>query len=133
MIKIKGLLKKFDDQVVLKGIDLEVEEGELLVLLGESGSGKSVFLQHLIGLLKPDEGCVEIEGVDITGLTEKELLEMRKHIGYLFQEGALYDFMTVYENVAFPLEEHTELENRSVAKKVRRILDIVGLKEAENK
>lgn len=117
----------------MENISFKIEKGELLVILGESGSGKSVLLQHMIGLLKPDKGQIFINGVDITTLREKELLDLRKNIGYLFQEGALYDFMTVYENVAFPLEEHTHLKDRAIREKVENILKIVGLQEAGNK
>jgi len=108
MIKVRGLYKSYDGNQVLKDFNLEINSGEIFVILGESGSGKSVFLRHLIGLEKPDRGTITIEGTDITQLSERELLGVRKRIGYLFQEGALYDFMTVYENVAFPLKEHTQ-------------------------
>ncbi len=130
MIKIKGLFKQFNGQVVLNNINLEIPTGELLVILGESGSGKSVLLQHLIGIFKPDKGSVEINGADITKFSEKQLLDIRKGIGYLFQEGALYDFMTVYENVAFPLAEHTKLKVYEIDKKVKQILKVVGLEAA---
>jgi len=118
MILVKDLFKQFNDQVVLKDINLEIKEGELLVVLGESGSGKSVLLQHMIGLMKPDRGTIDIDGEDITKLHEKKLLKVREKIGYLFQEGALYDFMTVAENVAFPLFEHTKLKSKDINKKV---------------
>ena len=133
MIKVQSLFKKFNDQVVLNNINLEIKRGELLVILGESGSGKSVFLQHLIGILKPDRGTIEIEGADITKFSEKQLLRIRKNMGYLFQEGALYDFMTVYENVAFPVVEHMDLKPHEIKKKVDDVLNIVGLKEAADK
>src|SRR3989338_6672322 len=134
MIKVKKVSKRFDNgQEVLKDINLQVQAGEILVILGESGSGKSVLLKHLIGIIKPDAGTIEIDGVDITKLREKELLEIRKNIGYLFQEGALYDFMTVYENVAFPLAEHTDLKKDKINKKVNDILKTVGLLEAAAK
>lgn len=130
MIKVKNLFKSFGKQKVLDGINLDVKAGELLVILGESGSGKSVLLQHLIGLLKPDQGQVQINGTDITTLTEDQLLKVRKDIGYLFQEGALYDFMTVYENVAFPLREHTRLKRKEIMDKVMGMLGMVGLQDA---
>ena len=104
-----------------------------MVILGQSGAGKSVFLKHLIGLFKPDTGDVRINSVDITKLSEKELLRVRKNIGYLFQEGALFDFMTVYENLAFPLEEHTDLKQKEIARKVRELLEMVGLEGVEKK
>ncbi len=133
MIKVDKLSKKFGNQVVLNNLSLEVKSGELLVVLGESGSGKSVLLQHLIGLMKPDQGSVKIGGQEITKLTEDELLVARKDIGYLFQEGALYDFMTVFENVGFPLREHTNLKRKEIAVKVKEMLSMVGLQGAEAK
>lgn len=133
MIKVARLFKKFGSQAVLTDVSLEVKAGEILVILGESGSGKSVLLQHLIGLLKPDQGTVEIGGREITKLPERELLKIRKDAGYLFQEGALYDFMTVYENVAFPLKEHTRLGRKEIFAKVKGILKLVGLEGAEAK
>jgi phospholipid/cholesterol/gamma-HCH transport system ATP-binding protein len=133
MIKVKKLSKKFGSQVVLNNLNLEVKAGELLVVLGESGSGKSVLLQHLIGLMKPDQGSVEIDGQEISRLSEDELLKARRNIGYLFQEGALYDFMTVFENVSFPLREHTSLKRKDIAAKVIEMLNMVGLEGAEAK
>jgi len=133
MIEVCGLVKSFGANKVLKNINLRVEDGELLVILGESGSGKSVLLQHLIGLLKPDHGPVNIDGTDITRLSENKLLKVRRNIGYLFQEGALYDFMSVYENVAFPLREHTSLKRAEIRQKVSGILKIVDLEQAADK
>jgi len=133
MIKVRNLNKSYDGQAVLKGINLDVADGEILVVLGESGSGKSVLLKHLIGIIKPDRGTIEIDGMDITRLSERRLLKVRKNIGYLFQEGALYDFMTVAENVAFPLMEHTSLPEKDIAEKVKQILRDVGLEKAANK
>ena len=133
MIKVKKLFKQFGSQVVLNEISFEIKPGELLVILGESGSGKSVLLQHLIGLMKPDRGVVEIEGRDITKLREGDLLRVRRDMGYLFQDGALYDFMTVYENTAFPLREHTRLKRKDIKAKVLDILNMVDLKGAEGK
>ena len=130
MINVQSLYKQFNGQVVLFDINLQVDEGEILVILGESGSGKSVFLQHLIGLLKPDKGSIFIDGQDITKLPERKLLGLRKEIGYLFQEGALYDFMTVFENVAFPLVEHAQLTREEIEKKVNELLDMIGLQGA---
>lgn len=133
MIEVAHLVKKFNGEKVLEDINLSVAEGELLVILGDSGAGKSVLLQHLIGLLKPDEGTITIDGQEITGFSEPELLQVRKKIGYLFQEGALYDFMNVYENVAFPLEEHTRLPEEEIFEKVKNILDMVGLSGVEER
>lgn len=133
MIRVNALCKKFNDQTVLRDMTIDIQDGEIVAVLGQSGSGKSVFLQHLIGLLKPDTGTVEIDGVDITRLNEKQLLRMRKNMGYLFQEGALYDFMTVRENVAFPLVEHTSLKRAQVAQRVMDMLEMVDLVPAADK
>lgn len=133
MISVSHLYKSFDGQAVLEDIHFEVKKGELLTIFGESGSGKSVLLKHLIGLLKPDRGTIEIEKKDITRMPEKELLALRKNMGYLFQEGALYDFMNVFENIAFPLKEHTDLGEDAIRQKVRGILKVVDLEGVEEK
>lgn len=133
MIRVKKLFKTFGSQAVLQDIDFAIEPGELLVIVGESGSGKSVLLQHLIGLLRPDSGSVMIADQDMSRLSERELLKVRKDMGYLFQGGALYDFMTVFENVAFPLREHTRMKRSAVMVKVKDILHLVGLDGAEGK
>lgn len=133
MIRISNLNKSFNRQQVLRNINLEIKTAEILVVMGESGSGKTVFLQHLDGLIKPDEGKIEIDGRDIVPLPENELLKIRKGIGYLFQEGALFDFMTVFENLAFPLREHTSLTSEEISGKVAKVLSEVGLEGAEDK
>ena len=133
MIRIEHLFKSFSGQVVLDDINLEVNKGEILFILGESGTGKSVLLKHMMGLLKPDRGQIQINGKEITRLSEKELLKMRKSIGYLFQDAALYDFMNVFENIAFPLQEHTEYDQKTIAQKVKSILEMVDLKGVEQK
>lgn len=133
MICIEHLFKSFNGQAVLDDINLQVEKGEIFVILGESGTGKSVLLKHMIGLLRPDRGQIWIDGKEITRLSEKELLEIRKGIGYLFQEGALYDYMTVYENIAFPLCEHTNHDQQTIREKVRKVLEMVDLKGIEKK
>ena len=133
MIRIEHLSKSFNGQVVLDDINLEIGKGELLAVLGESGTGKSVLLKHMTGLLKPDRGQIEVDGKAITQLSEKELLKVRKNIGYLFQEAALYDFMNVFENVAFPLREHTQYDQHTVEQKVKDILAMVDLKGVEQK
>ena len=107
MIKLVDLHKSFGRQKVLDGLDLEIEEGKTTVIIGRSGGGKSVLLKHIIGLLRPDSGQVLIDGTDITKLNDRDLNEIRKKFGMLFQEAALFDSMTVGENVAFPLREHT--------------------------
>lgn len=133
MIRIEHLTKSFNGQVVLDDINLEIAKGEILVVLGESGAGKSVLLKQMIGLLKPDKGRITIDGREITSLSEKELLKVRKDIGYLFQEAALYDFMNVFDNIAFPLREHTADDRATITAKVRKILDIVDLHGVEEK
>lgn len=133
MIKISNLSKAFGKQVVLDNVSLEIERGEIIVIAGESGVGKSVLLKHIMGLLKPDKGTIHIDDEEITSMSEKQLLKIRKIIGYLFQEGALYDFMNVFENIAFPLREHTKLSGKVIAGKVSNILDVVDLKGIERK
>lgn len=133
MIRVEKLSKRFGGQTVLDKVDIDVRAGEIVAVLGESGTGKSVLLKHLIGLLKPDSGRVFIDGKDITVLPERALLPLRKGIGYLFQEGALYDFMNVFENVAFPLREHTRLNGRDIRDKVRRVLASLSLEGVEEK
>src|SRR5689334_2146408 len=108
-IVLNGLSKSFGSQMVLNGVDLEVARGETLAVLGRSGVGKSVLLKLIIGLQRPDAGAVRIEGEDVTRLTPQQLNEVRKKIGFLFQQGALYDSLTVEENVAFPLSRHAKL------------------------
>ena len=133
MIRIEHLFKSFNGQTVLDDISLEIQKGEILVILGESGAGKSVLLKHMIGLLKPDSGQIWIDWEEITQLEEKKLLKIRKEIGYLFQEGALYDFMNVFENIAFPLQEHTDFDTQTIEEKVRNVLKVVGLEGVETK
>lgn len=133
MIQVQHLYKSFNGQSVLEDVSLHVKKGEILVVLGESGSGKSVLLKHLIGLLKPDQGSVSIDSRDITQMPERELLKIRKDIGYLFQEGALYDFMNVFENIAFPLREHTAFDGKTIRAKVQNILKLIGLEGIEQK
>jgi len=133
MIQVEHLSKAFNGQVILDDINLDVHKGEVLVILGESGTGKSVLLKHMMGLIKPDSGKIFIDGDEITGLSEKKLLKIRKNIGYLFQEGALYDFMSVYENIVFPLREHTKNDEQTNQKKVQAVLELVDLKGSENK
>jgi len=133
MIRVEHLSKSFNGQITLDDINLEVNQGEVLVILGESGTGKSVLLKNMMGLLKPDHGAITIDGTEITGLSEKELLKIRKGIGYLFQEGALYDFMNVSENIAFPLREHTQDDERTIRQKISNVLEMVDLKGVETK
>ena len=133
MIKVEGLYKKLGEQPVLEDITFAVKEGEIISVLGLSGAGKTVLLKHLIGLFRPDKGRVVINGIDIDSLSENQLLKVRCDMGYLFQEGALYDFMDVYDNVAFPLREHTKLKPHEVTMRVREVLKLVDLEGAESK
>lgn len=126
-IRIVDLYKSFGAQKVLDGINLEIEEGKITVIIGKSGGGKSVLLKHIIGLLKPDSGEIWVNGNDITKLPEKELNEVRRRFGMLFQEAALFDSMGVFDNVAFPLREHTKLSGREIEDIVEERLKQVGL------
>lgn len=126
-IRIVDLHKSFGNQKVLDGINLEIKHGEITVIIGKSGGGKSVLMKHLIGLIKPDTGEIWIDGVDITKLKEKELNEVRKKFGMLFQEAALFDSMNVLDNVAFPLREHTKLPEKEIIQLAEEKLRNVGL------
>ncbi|HET6513400.1 MAG TPA: ATP-binding cassette domain-containing protein, partial [Candidatus Kapabacteria bacterium] len=106
MIEIRGLEKSFGEQQVLRGIDLVIEDGETLAIIGQSGSGKSVMLKHIIGLLKPDEGEVIVDGVEIAKAKAKQLEEIRSKVGFLFQSAALFDSMNVADNITLGLREH---------------------------
>ena len=127
MIKVVGLRKSFGGQPVLRGIDLEVPDGSITVIIGRSGGGKSVFLKHLLGLLRPDSGRIEVDGVDLAGLGNRALEEVRKRYGVVFQGGALFDSMSCRENVAFPLREKSRLSRTEIAAKVDVALERVGL------
>ena len=130
MIRVRGLSKAFNGHAVLNAVDFDVANGEIVAVLGPSGTGKSVLLLNLIGLMAPDAGEIEIDGVKVNRLPERELLKFRRCIGYLFQDGALYDFMTVEENVAFPLQEHTALKPAEIKDKVRTLLAMVDMADA---
>jgi phospholipid/cholesterol/gamma-HCH transport system ATP-binding protein len=133
MIEIRGLHKSFGTLKVLQGVDLQIPYGKTTVILGRSGVGKSVLLKHIIVLIKPDRGKIWIDGVDITQLGERDLNEMRKRFGMLFQESALFDSLSVGANVAFPLREHTRLSDQDVSKLVAYKLEQVGLPGLEEK
>jgi len=126
-IVIDNLHKKFGDQTVLNGISLQVTRGETVAVLGRSGIGKSVLLKLIIGLQPSDSGSVKIDGQEIAGLDVQQLNEVRKRIGFLFQEAALYDSLTVEENVAFPLSRHTNISAADRKKRVRELLGSVGM------
>ena len=128
MIEINGLYKRFGENEVLRGVDLTITQGETLVIVGKSGCGKSVMLKHIVGLLKPDRGTVKIDGRLVNAMTQKELYEMRKDFGYLFQGGAIFDSLTVAENVALPLvESATKYTEAEISKRVEEKLELVGL------
>jgi len=133
MIKIEDLHKSFDGLKVLQGVSFQVAKGEILALIGRSGYGKSVLLKHISGLIRPDRGHIFIDGSDICHLKGKKLEEIRSRFGFLFQSGALFDSLTVFENIAFPLKEKTDLSDREIREKVLAMLGQVGLIEAENK
>jgi phospholipid/cholesterol/gamma-HCH transport system ATP-binding protein len=128
-IQVKGLRKSFGKQKVLNGIDLEVKKGDTLSVLGQSGTGKSVLLKVLIGLQPPDSGSVCIHQQEINGASREKLNEIRTRIGFLFQNAALYDSMTVEQNVAFPLERHGDLSPAQRRKRVRELLAEVGMEK----
>ena len=127
MIQVTGLRRSFGAQAVLRGLDLEVGSGEILVVIGRSGGGKSVLLKHLIGLLRPDAGHILVDGVDITRLARSALDRIRERYGVVFQGGALFDSMSVYDNVAFPLREKTRLRAADIRQRVEEKLAQVGL------
>lgn len=132
-LEYRDLHKSFGANRVLGGLSLEIHKGETMVVLGASGSGKSVLLKHTIGLLKPDRGEVRVEGVDIVPFSENELQAVREKIAIVFQAGALFDSLTVYENVAYPLHEHRDLPEEAVRARVRDTLGLVGLYGVEEK
>jgi phospholipid/cholesterol/gamma-HCH transport system ATP-binding protein len=126
-IMIDNLHKKFGDHTVLNGITLHVKHGETVAVLGRSGIGKSVLLKLIIGLQSSDSGSVKIDGQEITGLDVQQLNEVRKRIGFLFQQAALYDSLTVEENVGFPLSRHTSISAADRKKRVRELLGSIGM------
>ena len=133
MIEIVDVYKNFEDQEVLKGVNLKIEKGQTLALIGGSGKGKSILLKHIIGLLKPDKGKIFIDQQDISNLRGKKLKRLKERFGFLFQGGALFDSMTVFENVAFPLREKTKLKSSQIQDKVLKELSSVGLEDDGNK
>jgi len=133
MIKIENLHKQFGNLVVLDRVSFEVPEGQTFVILGRSGTGKSVLLKCIVRLLEPDSGKIFVDGKNILELSHKELSELRKEIGFLFQSAALYDSMSVRENLAFPLLRHTNLNEEEIESKVKEMLRLVGLEEAIDK
>lgn len=132
-IRITGLKKSFGEQKTLQGVDLTISHGETLVLIGPSGEGKSVLLKHIIGLLHPDAGKVELDGVDLCSLNERQLVKFRRRMGYLFQNAALFDSLTVAQNVAFPLKEAGVTDKAEINQQVHDALELVELEEHKHK
>jgi phospholipid/cholesterol/gamma-HCH transport system ATP-binding protein len=132
MIKITGLTKSFGNKAVLKGVDLDVRRGETVVVMGRSGCGKSVLLKHIIGLMKPDSGKIVVDSVEVTALEGDELIDFRKRFGMLFQGAALFDSLSVWENVGLGLLEHTKMSEQDIRKAVCAKLELVGLTQVED-
>jgi phospholipid/cholesterol/gamma-HCH transport system ATP-binding protein len=132
-IQIRDLRKKFGSQQVLSGINLDIYKGETLLIIGPSGEGKTVLIKHVIGLLRPDEGTVVVDGVEVNKLKERELAPVRKRVSMLFQGGALFDSLTVEQNTAFPLIEAGVKDPEEITRRVREALEAVDLFEHKHK
>jgi len=133
MIEVRNLTKTFGQNVILDDVNFRIDKGESVVIIGRSGGGKSVLLKHLIALLKPDAGQVRIDGENIVPLDERELLRVRHKFGMLFQSAALFDSMTVAENIAFPFRRDLSVSPEEVARRVEHVLDLVDLPGTESK
>src|SRR5438128_2750845 len=133
MITVRSLAKRIGQQEILRGVDLEVATGETLAIIGRSGGGKSVLLKHLVGLMAPDAGEIWIDGQNIIGLNERQLGAIRKKVGILFQGGALFDSMTVEENIAFPLREGGERDPEVLHAKIKEMLEVMEMEGEEEK
>jgi len=133
MIKLENIYKKFGTQQVLRGLNLDIPAGKITVVIGRSGEGKSVLLKHLMGLMVPDQGRVIVDGKDISTLDETSLNDFRKRFGMLFQNAALFDSMNVFDNVAFPLVEHSDFSKTKIRDRVHEVLELVGLKNVDHK
>ncbi|RPH57490.1 ABC transporter ATP-binding protein [bacterium] len=132
-IRIRDLRKSFGPKLVLDGVDVEVAQAESLVIIGGSGTGKSVLLKHVIGLLKPDSGTIEVDGEAVEKLGSRDIVEFRRRFGMSFQEGALFDSMTVWQNVAFPLQRLRKLSRQEIDERVKECLAMVRLEGVEEK
>jgi phospholipid/cholesterol/gamma-HCH transport system ATP-binding protein len=132
-IELRNLYKSFDGKQVLRDMSIDIERGETVVIVGGSGTGKSVTLKHIIGLLKPDRGTVIVDDQDVTAMKEMELNQFRRRFGMAFQEGALFDSMNVYENIAFPLRRHTKMKEPEIRARVEECLEDVHLHGVEKK
>ena len=133
MIEVRALRKKLGEQEILRGVDFGVAKGETLVIIGRSGAGKSVLLKHLVGLMQPDSGEIYIEGENIIGLNERKLAAIRRKVGILFQGGALFDSMTVEENIAFPLREAGQRDAAVIREEVAEMLEVIELEGQQQK
>ncbi|MDB6056050.1 MAG: transporter related-protein [Verrucomicrobiales bacterium] len=133
MIEVRDLHKSFGEQAVLKGVNLTIETGESVVIIGASGGGKSILLKHMVGLLMPDSGEVLIDGQSLNGLNERQLMKVRQKFGMLFQGAALFDSMTVEENVGFVLRRERKLSQQEIDKKVAEVLEMVDLPGTQKK
>ena len=127
MIEVSQIKKSFGDQVVLNSVSFSVKEGESVAIIGRSGTGKSVLIKHLVGLLSPDEGSVRVDGLDLVGMPERQLLGVRQKFGMLFQSAALFDSMSVHDNIAFPLRRSGVTENAEIDRRVEEVLGLVEL------
>ncbi|HEX5137162.1 MAG TPA: ABC transporter ATP-binding protein [Planctomycetota bacterium] len=132
IVRCRDVRKSYDGRPILKGVDLEVRKGETLVIMGGSGHGKSTMLRLMIGAERPDSGTVELFGQEITKLSERDLYPIKKRFGVLFQSGALYNSMTVGENIALPLREHTDLDEKIISIIIKLKLELVGLRDFEH-
>lgn len=132
MIKVENIYKSFGPKQVLSGVNFEVKDGETLVIIGGSGTGKSILLKNIVGLIKPDKGAIFIDGVDITKADKFALYDIQKKMGYLFQESALFDSLTIEENVAFGLRNLTKLTEAEIKERVKLCLAMVGLNDIEH-
>jgi phospholipid/cholesterol/gamma-HCH transport system ATP-binding protein len=133
MVAVHGLLKRIGTQEILCGVDLDIARGETLAIIGRSGGGKSVLLKHLVGLMRPDAGEIWIDGQNIIRMTERELAAIRQKVGILFQGAALFDSLSVEENIAFPLHEAGERDPKAIREKVRQMLEVMELEGQESK
>jgi phospholipid/cholesterol/gamma-HCH transport system ATP-binding protein len=127
IIEFREVHKYFGEKKVLEGLNFKIKDGNVAVVMGPSGTGKSTVIKHMVGLLKATSGEVIVEGIDVGKASEKELLELRKKVGFAFQFGALFDSMTIEENISFPLEQHTKLSKLEIKEKVIESLELVGL------
>ena len=133
MIAVRSLRKKIGQQEILRGVDLKISSGETLAIIGRSGGGKSVLLKHMVGLMEPDSGEIWIQGQNIIGMNERQLGAIRKKVGILFQGGALFDSMTVEDNIGFPLREAGERDRKVLRSKVSEMLEVMEMEGQEDK